>query len=144
MTGELLFFLYAFPCADIRYTNGHITHEQLVHLQEVKEGYKKPSRKLLKWCFPNAFRSIREQARHTNMPTWSLENVASYWRENHGHKGFCRVLRATVVHVGKNHMIQVKILGEEVVYALNPYLYFLSIGEVYYMHQFCLIEKAVI
>lgn len=142
MTSEELFFLYAYPCAGIRHDSGKIDGEQYAKLQQVKEGERPISRGLLKWCFPSAFKSIRTHAAKTGLDAWSIENIADYWRHGHGHTGLCRVLKVRVINIDLEGRIFVEIPEEGQHIALNPFSYDPVVGDVYYMHQKCLTEKA--
>lgn len=91
MTGEMLFLLFAYPCADERKSRGLITDEQMKELEECIEKNKNPRRRLLKTCFSTAFTSQRDLAQKKGRSTWSLDNVKDYWYNNHRGFGDCSV-----------------------------------------------------
>ena len=111
MTGEQLFLRYAFVCLDARLIKGLISEEHAEDLSAwVKEGGQ-PTRRRLKYCFPKAFQALRALGLEKGRQPWSLENVASYWRENHGRSGDCavRLLQVKEVEYGGRLIL----VGEE-------------------------------
>lgn len=137
MTGEELFLLYAFPCTEIRLHRGLITKQDEQKLQELIDGQRQPDRKFLARCFPDAFRSLVENAKTIGLSVWSLENVQVYWRSNHGKVGECRVVRSTIESIEHNGRFVVTSDG----HFLNLYDLPLAVGSEITTHKSCVIEQ---
>ena len=140
MTGEMLFLRYAYPCAEIRLTRELISPRDYKLLGEWVRGCGgQPNRGKLKFCFPNAFKALRERASLLGCGTWSLESVTDYWRKNHGHEKPCSVERVLIQSLrlaGKDSYIFINGTVFSNVYDLD-----VAIGDAVYIHQFCVIEK---
>lgn len=127
MIGEKLFLLYAFPCARIRLVRRQIDEDRYFQLTAALQT-ERPRRRLLKFCFPHAFKALRELARaNSRLDPWSLKNVQALWRENHQKDGgICAVSLIAV---------------SDKVPLSNPYSYDLQPGDRVYIHMRCIIEK---
>ncbi|MBT4849485.1 hypothetical protein HON36_01395 [Candidatus Parcubacteria bacterium] len=139
MTGEQLFLRYAFPCVQAREIMGKISpkHSQELTTWAIQD--LQPTRRRLKFCFPHAFRALRQLARANNRQTWSLINVQDYWRSNHGHEGDCAVQLVTVVNLNKIVTVN---NGADQLPVVNLYGLHLRVGDKVYTHKRCIVELA--
>lgn len=98
ISGNRLFLLYAFPCAQAREIARQITTEQFHQLERLVDNGREPSVELLSVCFPDAVRKFYAYARRNPFdPTpWAVEDVRSYW-SNH-REGDSPVVRAVVLN----------------------------------------------
>ncbi len=137
MTGERLFLRYAFPCVDARLAKGLISEEHTKELSAWVKGSGRPTRRRLKYCFPNAFKALRELGQRSGREPWSLENVEDYWHNNHKRSGDCavRLLEVEKVEFGGRLIL----VGEK--RFLNGYGLELAPGDKVYVHRQAVIEK---
>lgn len=137
MTGERLFLLYAFPCTDIRLHRGQISAQDKQQLEGLIPERSRPEQAFLARCFPDAFRSLTALARQAGRSVWSLDNVQSYWRDNHGKVGECRVSRVTIQSLEHSGQLVITTDG----HFLNVYDIPLSAGSEITTHKSCVIEQ---
>lgn len=95
--GELLFFRYAYPCAWGRYIRKKIDELHYERLNQHSQNGTAPDRQTLRYCFPHAFRRLREYANATGKDRWNRDTVSDFWRLRHGHTGDCMVKKVAVV-----------------------------------------------
>jgi len=98
MSGNRLFLLYAFPCAQAREIAGQITTDQFHQLERLVDDGGEPSVELLSACFPDAVQRFYAHARRNPFDStpWTVEDVSSYWL-NH-REGDSPVVRAVVLN----------------------------------------------
>ncbi len=143
MTGEQLFLRYAFPCAESRVIRGKLDEAHLEKLKSLAQSGGQPNRQLLRYCFPHAFRRLREFGKSqglTDGAWWSLETVRCFWRQHHGHRGECQ-LRRVVVGSVEGRLVSA-IFNDTQVKAINFYNLPIRVGEEVYLHLGVVVEKA--
>ncbi len=98
MSGNRLFLLYAFPCANAKEIAGQISTEQFGQLERLVDGGGEPSVELLSACFPCVVRKFYAHAHRNPFDStpWTVEEVRSYW-SNH-REGDSPVVRAVVLN----------------------------------------------
>lgn len=140
LTGEQLFFRYAWPCAEIRLSRKEITEEQFGLLKFFRDNqHRNPGRKLLIACFPVAVKDLTEVAhRMFASDPWSLEHVAEYWR--HHHVGPSPTEMTTVESQGIDRM-WVRTKDWRLIPVLNPYSIDAEAGNTIVVHNHHAIEK---
>ena len=136
MTGEKLFLRYAFPCVETREEMGVISSEHRKELNKWIEDDAQPSRRRLKYCFPNAFRALRELAESCEREVWSVENVKDYWRNHHKRTVECGVNKTVIDELEHEGRIAVTALGK----FLNVYKLLLEKKQLIYTHKRCVVE----
>jgi hypothetical protein len=136
MTGEKLFLLYAYPCVSSRLATGKITKAHADELKGLVESGGQPTRRRLKYCFPNAFRAIRELAETKQREVWSLENVADYWRNNHPGQGDCAVEIITINKIINDGLMGIECCKKH----FNIYSLPITVDCKVYVHKSCIIE----
>jgi len=140
LSGEHIFFRYAYPCVEDKMIQGKISETHYLRLKKYAETGERPPRALLKYCFPHAFGALRDHALNSfSESPWDFDVVADYWRHNHGKIGECRVRKVTVSGImGENGVL----LEEEKGAFLDLYGLSLSPGDLVYVHRRVIIEKA--
>lgn len=137
MTGEMLFLRYAFPCVQAKAMRGLISAEHKAMMEECMARGRAPSRRLLKYCFPNAFKGLKETAGVSGVEVWGLANVKAHWRCNHQRDGACGVRLVTVDQI----MDDGKLVMSAQERFLNIYALELKISSSVYVHKGCVIEE---
>lgn len=142
MTGEQLFLRYAFPCALDKMIQNRISPEFHGDLERALT-VKTPRRGPLKYCFPHAFKAMREWAESIGRRSelWNLENVANYWRHHHGHTGECAVELVTALG-DSDLLVPVRLSDGREFPAVNQYKYAFKAGAQLYIHRRCVAEVA--
>jgi hypothetical protein len=139
--GELLFFRYAYPCAWGRFIRKKIDREHYDRLVAHADAGTAPNRQTLRYCFPHAFRRLREFANNSGRERWSKETVATFWRQNHGHRGDCRVLSCAVVEPSGKEAFIVIDEEENTFHAINHFRLDLQPLDTVFVHLRTIIEK---
>jgi hypothetical protein len=139
LSGEHIFFRYAFPCAEDKLRQGKISEPHYLRLKEYAETGERPPRSLLKYCFPHAFQALRDYAQNSfSQSAWDVDVVTEYWRYGHGKSGECRVREATVRAFLSEKGV---LMDEENGAFLNIYGLSLLKGDPVYLHRRIVIEK---
>jgi hypothetical protein len=140
LTGEQLFFRYAWPCADIRLARKEITEKQYRLLKFFRDNpHRQPGRRLLMECFPNAVRSLLETAATMRITDpWSLEHVAEYWRYHHEGPSPTELFEVELRSV--DHILA-RINIRELFPLANPWSLEVEPGDRITAHNFHAIEK---
>lgn len=136
ITGPLLHFHFAWPCAEDRLKAGLITEQQYNKLRFYLKIGAEPSYAFLETCFPRAAEDKKRFAKEHNLPEWDLETVRKFWRYNHRGQGDCAV-RAAVIHSVKDGEISI---GIEKYPVTNPYSLELEPGDIVYIHRHVIAE----
>jgi hypothetical protein len=142
ISGKRLFLLYAYPCAEGRLILRKIDKEHFDRLVKLVHNGEEPTAQLLRYCFPHAFRRLREYANETSVERWDFATVADFWRHHHGHKGDCRVSLGKVVEVINEVVTRIADNDGFEIRALNLYDLPVNIGDRLYLHRRVLVEKA--
>lgn len=138
LTGPQLFLRYAFPCAEDKLRSKNITSGDFEWLKNTVDGNLEPNGWLLEYCFREASQDLKIFAKNRRGRKWSFENVAEYWRHNHGHEGDCAVTTAVVCEVNKDGAI---VSSNNVkFFVLNRYNLNLQVGVSVYLHKRTVIE----
>lgn len=136
-TGEQLFLRYAFPCAEGRLIRGKITEQQMEQLKALIENSSPPKRQFLRYCFPHAYRRLREFAQKNGIDhkRWEYDTVSTFWRYHHGHAGNCQVSHGMIV--SKKDKI-ITVMNSDPPYmpimAINYYDLPACAGDIAYVH----------
>lgn len=140
ITGERLFYLYAFPCTEGRHEKGKIDAADYEALKCLKLGGQ-PERELLVRSYEDAAKAFADYKKKRKLADddWTLEVVSDFWHHHHGQEGECRV-RLAVIRVIHKLMVKVECEGKEII-AVNMYGLQAHIGETYYIHKNMLIER---
>lgn len=139
MTSEQLFLRYAWPCADGRLMRHLVSETDYAELEHLVAAGVKPPRSLLRRCFPDAYASLRKFAKESGQALWSMAAVTSYWREQHGHEGDCRVLSGVVRRINGRRVV-VELAPGKAYNCLNLYNLSLTRGGMIYLHRRVIIE----
>jgi hypothetical protein len=144
MTGEQLFLRYAFPCADTGagiiagQKHRKIDEEHLDRLKQLINSNGQPKHRLLYYCFPRAYRRLKQYAEDNGLERWALATVAEFWRYHHGredgYEGDCRVRPCAVVEANGNGAMATVECEGEIIYVINIYHLPIQRGQVVYLH----------
>lgn len=140
-TGELLFSRYAYPCAWGRMVSGKISRKHYDELTAHANNGTFPNRQLLRFCYPHAFRRLREFANEISAERWAEETVSKFWRNRHGHQGDCRVLSCAVVKANGSDSVLVVDEDENIFKVINLYRIPVKPLDTVYTHLRVIIEK---
>ena len=139
--GELLFSRYAYPCAWGRLVLGKIDQDHFDCLTEhAKEGTA-PNRQILRYCYPHAFRRLREYAKTKGLIRWSKKTVADFWHNAHGHHGDCRVIRCKVIAANNGEEAPLLSDGNRIFPAVNFFRLALFPDDRVFIHHRVIVEK---
>lgn len=136
MTGPLLHFRYAYPCADDRLKAGLITQQQYNKLVFYLKTGMEPYGTFLDQCFPRAAQARKQFAEESGLPEWGLETVKTFWRYHHRGPEGCTV-KTAVIHSVKDGMISI---GLEKYPVTNPYNLGLKPADIVYIHRHVIVE----
>ena len=139
--GELLFSRYAYPCAWGRLVLQKISQKHFDRLTEHAKTGTAPNRQLLRYCYPHAFRRLREFAKENQLERWAEKTVTEFWRTSHGHRGDCRVLlcRVLVSATGEGSFL---VSDEKRIFsAINFFRIRLLPGDQVFVHHRVIVEK---
>ncbi|HTY39513.1 MAG TPA: hypothetical protein VMC43_00240 [Candidatus Paceibacterota bacterium] len=142
MTGKLLCARFAAPCGYIRQDLGKLDGVAWLRVVERTKRGLETSAHTLQYCFPEMFKGLRTLARATGRETFSLENVAEYWRERHVDRpGDCRVQVVRVV--ANDHPVLAEVSTPDRGFVVIKYYpdVEVRVGDLVRIHQRCIIEK---
>jgi len=140
MTGQQLFLRYAFPCTETPFGIFDGKKARILspgHRAEILgliEHNGQPRTSLLRFCYPYAFRMLREYAQRNGLERWALATVTEFWRHHHGHIGECRVRRAVVADAGNGDTTSFVSCDGETLPVINYYHLPLCMGQHVYIH----------
>jgi hypothetical protein len=143
LKGVQLFLRYAFPCAGSRLAAGKIELNHYVELQRCVQDNLIPRRRLLKFCFPNAFQALRAYAKGNKIPCWELDTVRTFWRQHHGHEGDCRVQQGVAHSVLSGGRVAKVIIGGQEYVMSNLYNFTLLTGQKVFTHRRVVVEEVI-
>jgi hypothetical protein len=140
ISGERLFLLYAYPCAETRELHAFIRPEDVKELEALVDGGLDPSHELLERCFPNAVWSFGKSAgiNPSAENPWPFEKVRGFWRSHRGDAPECAVSSGKVSEVGEIS-IHVGIGGIETP-VFNRYGLKVEIGDTVFIHKHVIVE----
>lgn len=142
LSGPQLFLMYAGVCEKIRLKFDLISQSDSEEIRRLLKNKIKPETPFLRKCFPNAVADLEKFAiDNSKAEMWSFETVAEFWRHHHGHEDDCAVTVAIVQYSIPGADVVVE-SGDKIFTVRNPYGYELEPGEVVYLHQKAVIEKA--
>jgi hypothetical protein len=141
MSGNRLFLLYAFACAEDRLRVGLISQSDFEMLSAlITSQSASPTVEALERCFPKAVRNYLAWCKQYSKTPWTQESVTEYWRDYHGDRPDCAVHRALVLST--NDELQVSVRGSKgVFFALNRYQLPLVPGDLVCIHRNFIVEK---
>ncbi len=119
---RLVFFHYAWPCAEDLLAAGKITLSAYNELKFSVVDNLPPNVYILEHCFPHAFNACLK-----------FDTAAEYWEHHHGHDGDCAVRCGKVRSIWTNRVMVV--LSGEPVHCFNIYRYYLHVGVEVFVHR---------
>jgi hypothetical protein len=140
VTGEQLFLRYAFPCTDTPFgmiagrKTRMLSPKHRAEILDLIKNNGQPRRSLLRFCYPYAFRKLREYAQKNGLERWALATVAEFWRHHHGHTGECSVRCAMVLNVSDDNTTACVAYQGEKFPVVNHYHLPLRMGQYVYVH----------
>jgi len=140
LTGSQLFLRYAFVCAEDKLRLGKISRGNFEQLKLAAENNLKINNSLLEYCFGDATQALRVFSEKRNVEIWSFENVAKYWRHNHGHDGDCAVRSTVVTAISPDNLSLQVILENKNFWVKNYYNLNVQMGDSIYLHKRIAIE----
>ncbi len=118
MKPELLFFKYAFPCAQVLLDQKKINKETYQELKEMFEQNQTPNKEFLENTFKAGFRRLKTIADQMNRSPWDNDVIEKYFLEDHNKfidngegdyatapesfKKICKVYKVKVIDVQGN------------------------------------------
>jgi hypothetical protein len=146
-SGRWLFFLYAWPCIEVRLQKKLMTQEEAGVLYTLMDNKEVPNHRLLERSFPDAFKAFEAflkkaqigkvanvEVADLNSP-WPIEVVRKFWRS---HLGDSPVMCGVVTEF--NHVSLKVLWGTEEIVIVNTYKLHPKPGDTVFFHQHVLIE----
>jgi hypothetical protein len=141
LTGEGLFFRYAYPCTEIKAQRGTIWSHQVEALNALVDSDARPDHRLLLECFPSAVclfgLFIGDDPIADDL--WPVEMVREFWRMHKGRKPQCDVFHGVVESV--NDIFVKVMVGDRKIPVFNRYKLQVSKGNIVFLHHNIIAES---
>jgi hypothetical protein len=147
ISGERLFFLYAWPCLEMREHLGLVEPVDVLALNSfvfVDDG-KDPSHELLGRGFPNAVGTFGKFIGDDPLSKhpWPVEMVRAYWRMHKGREPKCAVMYGKVEEAKMllGNMVKVRLGGSnKMMTVANKYKLAILKKDTVYFHRYIIAE----
>ena len=147
ISGEKLFFRYAYPCGEIRYQRKLISWKELDQLHYLANTDGEPTHDLLRSCFKDAFPAfcVFSGIDQSDNRPWPVEVVRRFWRQHKGRVPGCAVMSGKIdkIIASLSFICLVNCDGKTVP-VFNRYKLPVTVGDTVFFHQHIIaeVEKA--
>ncbi len=147
ISGEKLFFRYAYPCGEGRYHRGLISVRELDELHHLVNTDGEPTRDLLQGCFAEAFPAFCAffGIDPSDDRPWPVEVVRQFWRQHTGRVPSCAVMFGKIEKIipSLSFICLVNFAGKTKP-VFNRYRLPVAVGDTVFFHQHIIaeVEKA--